>query len=173
MAVEVIAVGETILPGNHFVAVGKALHAVVGIALELLQLRLIGFEEVAVVDDGLQLLLMRLIEIGEDILAKRLDGADDIPVLVVGHALLHKLHDPGQQRVIVFLYLFDNIIDGLPLHLFVVEHHQQVGGEIEFAGEVTEDALEEAVDGLYAEIAVVVHHLRQGFSGEQTNFGFG
>ena len=41
-------------------------------------------------------------------------------------------------------------------HLIVVELDFQVGGEIEFACQVAQHALEERVDGLHPEVAVVM-----------------
>ena len=38
----------------------------------------------------------------------------------------------------------------------------EVGGELEFAGEVSEHTLEEGVDGLHAEVVVVVEQVGKG-----------
>ena len=61
------------------------------------------------------------------------------------------------QRVYEMVY-------GLFLHLCVVETDPQVGGQVELTCQVAQNALEEGVDGLYPEVAVVVQQQVQGFS---------
>ena len=48
------------------------------------------------------------------------------------------------------------LVDGQFLDLCIVQTDTQVGRKVEFAGQIAQYALEECVDGFYAEVAVVV-----------------
>ena len=50
----------------------------------------------------------------------------------------------------------DELVHGLFFYLTVVQGDTQVGREIEFASKVAQDALKESVNGLYAEVVVIV-----------------
>ena len=60
------------------------------------------------------------------------------------------------HEVVVHFQRRDEFIHRQVFHLIVVELNLEVGGEVEFSGEVAQHALEEGVDGLHAEVAVVV-----------------
>ena len=84
-----------------------------------------------------------------------LDLSDDIPRLVVGDIVHDVLQDPLKHGI-GGAEVGDELIDSEFLHLIVVQSDAQVGGEVEFAGHVPENTLEEGIDGLDAEVVVVV-----------------
>ncbi len=56
-------------------------------------------------------------------------------------------------------------VDGLLLNLYVVQPDAQVGRQVQFAGQVAQHALEKRVDGLNAEVVVVVEQQVEGLAG--------
>ena len=93
-------------------------------------------------------------------LTKGLDLADYIPALVVCDVFLDVIHDPEKQFVGAF-QTFYQFIHSLLFHLIIVQSDAQVGGEVEFSGQVSQDALKEGIDGFYSEIVVVVDEQAQ------------
>ena len=119
-------------------------------------------EELWVGENRFELFVAFLIEVAVDVCAEVLDLSDDVPVLVLVESLVDKVHHPTEQRVFVAVDVFDDFVDGLLLHLTVVEAYVDVGFQSQFACEVSEDTLEEAVDGLHAEIVISVEDTVEG-----------
>ena len=118
------------------------------------------FEEVWGGEPPVHLLPVVLEVVLEDVHPKRLQFTDDIPRLVVGHVLIDELHDPFQYFVVGMERLY-HPVDRLFLHLPVIQFHTQVGVEPQLPGEVSQHTLEKGVDGLHAEILVVVENQHQ------------
>ena len=55
----------------------------------------------------------------------------------------------------------DEEVDGLLFHLVVIQSNAQIGCQVQLAGQIAKYALEEGVDGLDAEVAVVVKQLME------------
>ena len=91
----------------------------------------------------------------EDVAGKAFHFVRHVPTLVVGNALVDVVEQPGQ-------YgrgrgeLLDEAVHRQAQYLVVVQLDVQVGAQLQFAGQVAHDGLEEGVDGLHAEAAVVV-----------------
>ncbi len=117
-------------------------------------------EEALLVQQCVKLLALCLVELAEDVLAERLYVADDVPVLVVVDVLLYITENPLQQFVL-FAQFVDHLVYGDALNLSVVKLDAQVGREVELACKVAQHALEERVDGLDAEVAVVVYNIKK------------
>ena len=101
------------------------------------------------------------IDVLEDVVAELLDLADDIPRFVVIDGLVDVVENPSQLLTVV-VQAVDEVVDGLLFHLLVVEGDAQVRGKVELACQIAKHTLEKGVDGLDAEIAVVVDELAQG-----------
>ncbi len=119
-------------------------------------------EKQRVGENCLKLLVSFLIEVAVDIGTEVLDLSDDVPVLVLLESLADKVHHPSEQRVFVVVDVSDEFVDGLLLHLTVVESHVDVGLQSQFSRKISEDALEKTVDGLYAEIVISVEDTVEG-----------
>ena len=59
----------------------------------------------------------------------------------------------------------DKLVDSLFLHLDIIESDAQIGCQVQFTCQVAKDTLEESVDGLHAEVAVVMKQLMKRFTG--------
>ena len=101
-----------------------------------------------------------LVIVAEDGVSEVLDLRDDVPGLVLGDVLHDVLEDPLEHDV-SGAEVGDELVDGKFLHLGVVESDAEVGGEVELAGHIAQHTLEEGVDGLDAEIVVVVEEVGQ------------
>ena len=86
---------------------------------------------------------------------ERLDLAHHIPALVVCDVFLDVIHNPEKQFVGAF-QTFYQFIHSLLFHLIIVQSDAQVGCEVEFSSQVSQDALKEGIDGFYSEIVVVM-----------------
>ena len=58
----------------------------------------------------------------------------------------------------------DELVDGLLFYLIIVQSDAQIGCQVQFTGQIAENALEESVDGLYSEIAIIVKQLVECFA---------
>ena len=103
---------------------------------------------------------MLLVVITEDVFTERLDLSDHIPALVVCDVFLDVIHDPEKQFVGAF-QTFYQFIHSLLFHLIIVQPDTQVGCEVEFSCQISQDTLKEGVDGFYSEIVVVVDEQAQ------------
>ena len=93
-------------------------------------------------------------------LTKGLDLADHIPALVVCDVFLDVIHNPEKQFVGAF-QTFYQFIHSLLFHLIIVQSDTQVGCEVEFSCQISQDTLKEGVDGFYSEIVVVMDEQAQ------------
>ena len=128
------------------------------------ELRREGLEELGVVELAVYVLTVLLVEIAEDIVSEFLYLSNDIPALVVVYVGIDVLANPFQLLTFGIEALY-HLVDGLLLHVLVVEAHAETVGEVELMGEVPEHALEEGVDGLDVEVMIVVHEQVQGLAG--------
>ena len=109
-------------------------------------------------------LAVLLVNVLENILAEFFDFPNDVPRLVFLDVFVDIVENP-RQFLAIRVKAFDEVSDGLLFDLRVVEFDAQVGCEVEFAGEVSQHALEKRVDGFHAEIAVVVQQVVEGDGG--------
>ena len=144
--------------------VGIARHLLDGACTDIAQRLGIATEEALFLQLCVQSFARRLIVVAEDGLSESLDLSDDVPRLVVFDVLLDVADNPS-EHLVVSRQLFYHLVDGLLFHLVVVQPDAQVGSELQFAGEVAKDGLEEGVDGHHAKLTIVVHHEGQGFRG--------
>ena len=148
--------------------IANILHPPTGLLAQLVQLLLIALEESFLVHHGVELLAVAFIIVAEDGASKDFDLPDDIPRAVVVDVVHDVLQQPlqhlvgGRERV-------DELVDGQLLHLHIVQPYAQVGREVQLASQVAHHALEERVDGLHAEMAVVVEQQMQGLAGALGN----
>ena len=103
---------------------------------------------------------MLLVVITEDVLTERLDLTDHVPALVVCDVFLDVIHDPEEQFVCAF-QTFYQFIHRLLFHLIIVQSDAQVGCEVEFSGQISQDTLKEGINGFYSEIVVVMDEQAQ------------
>ena len=157
-----VAVVEAVLVDERLEAVCQRAHVLVDLRSLGPKLAGVVLEELRIGENRLKLLVTLLIEVAVDIRTEVLDLSDDIPVLVLVESLVDKVHHPAEQRVFVAVDVPDEFVDGLLLHLTVVEAHVDVGLQSELAREVSEDALEETVDGLHAEVVISVEDTVEG-----------
>ena len=118
-------------------------------------------EEALLQQSFVQDVAVSLVIFAEDMLAKLLDLADDVPVFVVIHILAYIFHNPSEQFA-VLVERVDKFVNSFSLNLKVVKLNAQVGSKVELSCEVAQHTLEEGVDSLNAEVAVVVHDIVQG-----------
>ena len=144
--------------------VGIAHHLLDGTCTDVAQRLGIATEEALFLQLCVQSFARRLIVVAEDGLSESLDLSDDVPRLVVFDVLLNVADNPS-EHLVVSRQLFYHLVDGLLFHLVVVQSDAQVGSELQFAGEVAKDGLEEGVDGHHAKLTIVVHHEGQGLRG--------
>ena len=130
--------------------VGMGLHGLLVVIDDFQQLFFVSVEELGVVEYLLKVFTTCLVGVLENVFPERLHKPDDVPCLVFVDFVDDVFHDPGEDKVLVFERV-DHLVHGLLFHLLVVQFDAEVGGEVEFAGEVPEDALEELVDGLHPE----------------------
>ena len=107
------------------------------------------------VKSSVQLFALFLIIITENGLTKALYLANDVPGAVVADILHDILQQPFQHNV-SGLQVFYQLLDGQFFNLIVVKPDAQVGCQVKLTGEITQYALEECVDGLDAEVIIVV-----------------
>ena len=91
----------------------------------------------------------------EDGFAKVLDLTDDIPRLIV-RDIFHDVFQQPLQDYVCGMKVFNQMVDGEFFYLSVIEFDAQVGGQIEFSCQVTKHRLKKSIDGLHAEIIIVV-----------------
>ena len=121
------------------------------------------FEEALLAHHLLQFLALALVVVAEDGASELLDLSDDVPRTVVVDVLDDVVHEPLQFGVGGGETLYQHV-DGHFLHLHIIKPDTQGGREVKFAGKVAQHALEEGVDGLYSEIAVVVEQIVQSYA---------
>ena len=108
-------------------------------------------------------LAVLLVNVLENILAEFFDFPNDVPRLVFLDVFVDIVENP-RQFLAIRVKAFDEVADGLLFDLRVVEFDAQIGGEVEFAGKVSQHTLEERVDSLNSEVAVVVKQQVKGLS---------
>ena len=81
--------------------------------------------------------------------------SDDIPRTVVVD-VFHDVTQQPLQHYVSMLQRVDELVDGLFLHLYVVQTDTQICCQVQFPSQITQYALKEGVDGLYSEIIVVM-----------------
>ena len=126
----------------------------------LAQLGSVLLEEAFLVHLLFELSAHALVFIVEDGSPEALDLRDDVPRLVITDVVHDILQYPLQHHV-CSTQVCDKLIDGHLFHLIVVEADAEVIGQVEFASHIAQYALEEGVDGLHAEVVVVVQQIRQ------------
>ena len=139
------------------------LHALLTILANLAELLGIGLYEPGLVDYLLQGLALRLVIVAEDGLAELLHLSDDVPGTVVAN-LLHDVAQQPLQHDVGVRQRVNHQVDGLFFHLTVVQTDAQVGRQVQFACQIAQHTLEKGVDGLHAEVVVVVQQQVQGFA---------
>ena len=112
-------------------------------------------EEIRVGSHLGKFLALGLIKVAEDGASECLEWSDDVPSLVVLDIVVNIVENPF-HHIVVHSQRRYQFIHCHVLHLIVVEFYFQVGGEVEFTCQVAHHALEERVDGLHLEVAVVV-----------------
>ena len=162
LAVAEVIDGEPLFSHHAEELLADAHHALEGLLANIPQLSLILVEEVLAAHQLPQLLAVLLVEVAEDGESELLDLSYDVPCAVVADVVHDVLHQPLQQQV-GGRQRVDELVDGYFLHLFVVQLHTQVGGEVQLACQVAHHTLEERVDGLHAEVAVVVQQQVQRY----------
>ena len=115
----------------------------------------------------IELVSMRAIDVLENVLSELLDGSYDVPRVVVVDRFANVVEYPPEFQA-SRVECVDEVVDGLFLNLVVIKGNTQVGGEVEFACQIAQHTLEERIDGLHAEIAVVVDEVLQG---DSSSFG--
>ena len=91
----------------------------------------------------------------EDCAGKTFEWLHDVPFVAIVQLLMHiVLHPLLHFRLAV--HSFDEAVHSTVYYLVVREFHLQIGGKPQFACHVAQDALEERVDGLHAEVGVVM-----------------
>ena len=114
------------------------------------------------------LLLQRLTHVFvfvlEDGTPKAFDLGDHVPRLLVRDALHDIFEDPLQQHVSSAQVGYQLIYRQL-FHLLVVEAYLQICRQVELPCHVPQHTLEEGVDGLHAEVVVVVQQVVEPLSG--------
>ena len=118
-------------------------------------------EESFLTEHLVQAVAFCLIEVLKDGLAKLLNLAYHIPILVVGDIVGDVAHDPTENLVGTTQRL-DELVNSQLLHLRVVECHTQIGREVELARQVSQHRLEKGIDGLHSKIVIVVDEMLQG-----------
>ena len=91
----------------------------------------------------------------EDVTGKCLYLFRDVPSLVFGNALADVFQEEGQDGGVGGESL-NEAVHGLGENLVTVQLDVEVGAELQFAGQVAHDGLEEGVDGLYPESSIVM-----------------
>lgn len=122
-----VTVGEAILVYQRLEAVSLYAHVLISLCCQGPKFSGIVLEKQRVGENCLKLLVSFLIEVAVDIGTEVLDLSDDVPVLVLLESLADKVHHPSEQRVFVVVDVSDEFVDGLLLHLTVVESHVDVG----------------------------------------------
>ena len=105
----------------------------------------------------------------EDVPSEALDFVRHVPALVVGDAFVDVVQQPAHHRC-VRCQLLDEAVHRLVQYLRVVQFDVQVRAQLQFAGQVPHHRLEERVDCLHPEAAVVVQHVQQGRSRPPSQF---
>ena len=108
----------------------------------------------------------------ENVAGKGFDFIRYIPSLVVGNAFVDVIQQQRQDRR-SRSKAFDEAVHGIGQHLVAVQFDVQIRAKLKFAGQVAHDRLEERVDGLHPEAAVVVQHIQQGVACPLPDFLFG
>ena len=144
------------------------LHALLCCLPYLAQLGGVLLEEAFLVHLLFELSAHALVFILEDGASEALDLRDDVPRLIIADVVHDILQYPLQHHV-RSAQVCDELIDGHLFHLVVVEADAQVVGQVEFASHVAQHALEEGVDGLHAEVVVVIQQIRQSYAGALTD----
>ena len=98
---------------------------------------------------------MLLVVVAEYSAPELLHLSDDVPRTVVADGLHNILQQPLQHDI-GMRQRVDEPVDGLFLHLDIIETNAQVGSQVELPSQVPQHTLEECVDGLHTEIVVVV-----------------
>ena len=103
-------------------------------------------------------MLLCLINFVEDIESENPEFSFDVPRLLFGYFIVYETLEPIEQNGVVMClcYYFS---DCLCYGFDIVQVDIEPRAFAEFAGKIAEYPLEEAVDGAYVEIAVVVQYL--------------
>ena len=75
--------------------------------------------------------------------------------------LLHDIAQQPLQHAVGMCQRVDELVDSLLFHLCIVQTDTQVSCQVELTSQIAQHALEERVDGLYAEIVVVMQQQTQ------------
>ena len=103
-------------------------------------------------------MLLCLINFVEDVEPENPEFSFDVPRLLFGYFIVYETLEPIEQNGVVMClcyYFPDRLCYGFD----VVQVDVEPRAFAEFAGKIAEYPLEEAVDGAYVEIAVVVQYL--------------
>ena len=100
----------------------------------------------------------------EDCLAEGLDLSDHIPRLIVGD-VLHNVFQQPLEDDICRMEVFNQFVNGEFLYLGVIESDAKISGEVQFSCKIAEHPLEKGVDGLHAEIIVVMEQIAESDTG--------
>ena len=106
--------------------------------------------------DALEFVLaLSLIVFLEDVAGKGFERRRDVPPVAVVELFADVVQHPTLHFWLL-VHCFNEAIDGIVNHVVVREFNLQVGCKSELSSHVAEDALEERVDGLDAEVRIVV-----------------
>ena len=105
-----------------------------------------------------------LVLLVEDVLGKLLYVLVNLPFLAVAHLVLYIPYHLGNLLGLGFEFLYVGI-DGIVEQLLGIERDFHITVKVKFLGKTAQDRLEEGIDGLYAEVPVVMQNVIQCLAG--------
>ena len=144
---------DVLYPTYH--VVGSSLHLLLGTPSDGLHLSLEVAHDLGIADAGQLFVAALLVFLAEDVAGEGLERPDDVPLVAAVQLFADIVHYPSLHLGLC-IHCTDEAVNGAVYHLFVGELHLQVSCQPQLACHAPKDALEERVDGLDAEVRVVV-----------------